>query len=427
MAEENKGIRLKKAATELNVGVSTLVEFLAKKGHQVESNPNTRLTAEQYDIVATAFQAERAVKEQADKIEITPSGNNVVVEANIEERKDETDEVIIKNYNSSTVETKGTPKPVESAVTPDASQVPESKPEAPAEEVQQPAAEVAEVPAEPDKPGTTGETVNVFSKCLGGMEAKLMVLFNKCDTVASLYDFARVYGNVCWNLARVLQTKDLPKIWTIYSGEERDSAGAGIPLADFNHQRGELRDIIVNDAAARRRDNVFSQTQRDFLGLSIRMRIVNRFMRTLVLRVALTLLGGALLAPICFFGISLLLPKAGTVGPMFAQILGALAAVLVLAAAFWLRRPIKQFTCFKLARDLDQMFEKEYRVEMTVGTHDDLKQIWADIRDETSMIIREGLLEKLPFFGEFCRRRLEAYIGYGSTNAVITLLDSRIG
>ena len=61
MAEENKGIRLKKAATELNVGISTLVEFLAKKGHQVEMNPNTRLTAEQYDIVAAAFQAERAV------------------------------------------------------------------------------------------------------------------------------------------------------------------------------------------------------------------------------------------------------------------------------------------------------------------------------------------------------------------------------
>jgi hypothetical protein len=93
---------------------------------------------------------------------------------------------------------------------------------------------------------------------------------------------------------------------------------------------------------------------------------------------------------------------------MFAQILGALAAVLVLAAAFWLRRPIKQFTCFKLARDLDQMFEKEYRVEMTVGTHDDLKQIWADIRDETSTIIREGLLEELPFFGEYHRKRLDA-------------------
>ena len=30
MAEEHKGIRLKKAATELNVGISTLVEFLAR-------------------------------------------------------------------------------------------------------------------------------------------------------------------------------------------------------------------------------------------------------------------------------------------------------------------------------------------------------------------------------------------------------------
>ena len=109
MAEENKGIRLKKAATELNVGISTLVEFLAKKGHQVETNPNTRLTAEQYDIVATAFQGERAVKEQADKIEITPSGNNLVVEASPDERKEDSEEVIIKNYNSSPIETKGMP------------------------------------------------------------------------------------------------------------------------------------------------------------------------------------------------------------------------------------------------------------------------------------------------------------------------------
>ena len=160
MAEENKGIRLKKAATELNVGISTLVEFLAKKGHQVETNPNTRLTAEQYDIVATAFQGERAVKEQADKIEITPSGNNLVVEASPDERKEDPEEVIIKNYNSSPIETKGTPKPVESAVTPDEAEVPGAQaepapvaepavPAAPAEEAQAPAPEAtADAPAQ---------------------------------------------------------------------------------------------------------------------------------------------------------------------------------------------------------------------------------------------------------------------------------------
>ncbi len=179
MAEENKGIRLKKAATELNVGISTLVDFLAKKGHQVETNPNTRLTAEQYDIVATAFQGERAVKEQADKIEITPSGNNLVVEASPDERKEDSEEVIIKNYNPSPIETKGTPKPVESAVTPDEAEVPGAQakptpaaepavPAAPAEEAQAPAPEAtADAPAQESEAAANeapqGEDVPAFN------------------------------------------------------------------------------------------------------------------------------------------------------------------------------------------------------------------------------------------------------------------------
>ena len=142
MADEQKGIRLKKAATELNVGISTLVEFLAKKGHQVEINPNTRLTAEQYSIVATAFQGERAVKEQADKIEITPSGNNVTIEANSEEPQEEAEEVIIKNYNHTTaIDNKGAKQPAEPAVTPD-----EPAEEAPVEK----STETVDVVAEPE-------------------------------------------------------------------------------------------------------------------------------------------------------------------------------------------------------------------------------------------------------------------------------------
>ncbi len=146
MAEDKKGIRLRKAATELNVGISTLVEFLAKKGHEVEANPNTRLSDEQYALVEAAFQAERAVKEQADKIEITPSGNNVVIEASPEESTEENEEVIIKNYNTSNIDNKGS-KPAEPAVTPD-------EPEAPAP-VETPVPEeepVAETPVQEAKP-----------------------------------------------------------------------------------------------------------------------------------------------------------------------------------------------------------------------------------------------------------------------------------
>mgnify|MGYP002521204782 CR=1 FL=1 len=116
MAEETKSIRLKKAATELNVGITTLVDFLAKKGHQVETNPNARLTPEQYELVASQFAREREVKEQADKIEISTE-SNVVVEATSDETPDEQNEVIIKNYNAP-VEPVATKSPAEAAATP---------------------------------------------------------------------------------------------------------------------------------------------------------------------------------------------------------------------------------------------------------------------------------------------------------------------
>ena len=116
MAEEKKGIRLKQAATDLNVGRDTLVEFLQKKGKPIENpNPNTRLTDEQYEMVVAQFKGERAVKEMADKIEITPSGNNVIIEAP-DEKKTENTEVIIKNYNTTD---KGTKQPAAPANTPD--------------------------------------------------------------------------------------------------------------------------------------------------------------------------------------------------------------------------------------------------------------------------------------------------------------------
>lgn len=44
-----KPIRLGKAASELNVGVSTLVEFLELKGIKIDASPNTKLEEDQID------------------------------------------------------------------------------------------------------------------------------------------------------------------------------------------------------------------------------------------------------------------------------------------------------------------------------------------------------------------------------------------
>ena len=57
--------RLNKVATDLNVGIKTLVAYLAKKGHQVSSAPNTKISEAQYELLATAFQSERKVKEMS--------------------------------------------------------------------------------------------------------------------------------------------------------------------------------------------------------------------------------------------------------------------------------------------------------------------------------------------------------------------------
>lgn len=59
-----KPIRLGKAAGELNVGLPTLVEFLGSKGITIDSNPNTKLDPEHFQILCTEFAADQTLKEQ---------------------------------------------------------------------------------------------------------------------------------------------------------------------------------------------------------------------------------------------------------------------------------------------------------------------------------------------------------------------------
>ena len=256
---------------------------------------------------------------------------------------------------------------------------------------------------DPDKPGTTGETVNVFAKCLSGVQFKLRVLLNKCDAFSGMYDFARTYGTVCWNLARVLHTKDLPKIWTIYSGPKRENAG-GIDLTDFDRHREEFL-AVVRDAAARRRDNVFSQSLSDFLGLSIRMCVVNHAARRIAsFAVAASAIWGVMSAAVGFAAWHALLPKFdGRLVPCAAF---AGAAVLTAAFGFFATRIAVRSKRHRLAANVDTIFATEYSRTIALGKHDNLRQVWDEIRDETAEVVRSAPL-RLPFFGEFLRHRLE--------------------
>ena len=72
MSEEVKNIRLSKAAREFNVGTSTIVEFLAKKGQNIDPSPNTKLTPEQYALVVKEYQGEKEVKKNAASVYSSP-------------------------------------------------------------------------------------------------------------------------------------------------------------------------------------------------------------------------------------------------------------------------------------------------------------------------------------------------------------------
>ena len=67
MSEVQAPKRLAKVATELNQSKDTILEFLKAKGFTVENNPNAKLDSEQYNVLVKEFQADKSLKEQAEK------------------------------------------------------------------------------------------------------------------------------------------------------------------------------------------------------------------------------------------------------------------------------------------------------------------------------------------------------------------------
>ncbi|MDD3739649.1 MAG: translation initiation factor IF-2 [Bacteroidales bacterium] len=67
MTSESKPIRLSTIARELNVGTSTIIDFLVKKGYSVENNPNAKLPFECLDILNEEFKESKSLKEKALK------------------------------------------------------------------------------------------------------------------------------------------------------------------------------------------------------------------------------------------------------------------------------------------------------------------------------------------------------------------------
>ncbi|MCJ0741638.1 translation initiation factor IF-2 [Pedobacter montanisoli] len=105
---DDKTIVLLKAAKELNIGISTAVEFLGKKGFAVDNKPNTKLSSEMYNALLREFQGDKIVKEEANQIVIgkirrdEPEAIEKSAEAPKAKQDYENEGVLIKNLHQYT-------------------------------------------------------------------------------------------------------------------------------------------------------------------------------------------------------------------------------------------------------------------------------------------------------------------------------------
>lgn len=186
---ERKATRLSKAAREFNVGISTIVEFLGKKGHKVDSNPNSKLDPDLYDLLLEEYSTDLNVKKESEKLTLK----------NLRERQEtlslddkpatvdqeDAEELLITDTTAG-ISDGLVPEPAEPTSAPgrkeekteavkpaDKAKAPEKKPEAVVEKKAEPVAGKTEKTAEP-KAGTGSEVIEGGPKVVGKIDLDTM-------------------------------------------------------------------------------------------------------------------------------------------------------------------------------------------------------------------------------------------------------------
>ncbi len=113
MTEDIKVTRLSKAAREFNVGISTIIEFLHKKGFVLDPNPNTKLPHEAYLLLVKEYSPDISAKKESEKLilrdlhrnKVTVSLDDVTGKPHTEELEKE-EEILVKDTTSTKIDIK---------------------------------------------------------------------------------------------------------------------------------------------------------------------------------------------------------------------------------------------------------------------------------------------------------------------------------
>ena len=128
---------------------------------------------------------------------------------------------------------------------------------------------------DPDKPGTTGETLDVLTKALSGLNHKFLVVLNKVDKLDNSVDFARAYGALGWALSKVIKRKDIPPIYTMFNeGMEAPAGHESLPLEKFVKKRAEVIKEVLR-VRERHNDNIITSLEETLRQMQMTAHIVD--------------------------------------------------------------------------------------------------------------------------------------------------------
>ncbi len=98
--------RLSQVARKLNVGRNTILDFLSEKGFEVDTNPNSKINQDQYDMLARKFADAAHDKEEASELTIGGGTEDFVIKADKPEDKKKTEDerILIKDNVAPVVE-----------------------------------------------------------------------------------------------------------------------------------------------------------------------------------------------------------------------------------------------------------------------------------------------------------------------------------
>jgi len=235
---------------------------------------------------------------------------------------------------------------------------------------------------DPDKPGTTGETLQVFRESLAGIDHKMLIVLNKVDQFQSLHDFARAYGALCWNLGKVIPRKDLPMIYNTFV-PLADKPRSRLPMEDFEKARNDLIGELRR-APTRRMDNQITQIQAYAERLRLHAMVIDKAadkfksIRARWRGLWLLLFGGLGAAAV------------GT-GMVVALPVIAVAAALTFIVIEYMMLPRSKR---RLIARFDQIFEKLHDRELLLRDRaEDLRMMWEEVSPRAREIAEKSGLQ----------------------------------